>query len=428
MASIAEVSTDLAQVGPAIPSLRANFSWTLVGNVVYSACQWGMISVLAKMGNAALVGQFALGLAITAPIFMLTNLQLRGVQATDARLEFAFSDYFTLRLLGSLAGLTAICLIALAGRYDRTTREVIFLVGLAKMTESMSDVIAGLLQKMERLDRVSISLMLKGAFSLLAFGATFWATRNLIDALAALFFIWFSVLVLYDVRQARAVTQGRIGFFAFQWPKLKRLAQISAPLGIVMTLCSLNVNIPRYVLEHELGPSELGIFASLAYLLVAFSMVVNALGQAASSRLACMFAKGQAEQFRKILGKLLFFAVMILLFGVPMAGWIGDPLLTFIYRPEYGRYSSLFMVMVGTAGVASIAAFLGYGLTAARSFRIQVPVIGASTFITMLCSMVLIPRLGISGAAYALLVGACVQAAGCAVVLHRDLNRLTKVR
>ncbi|MGI6375285.1 MAG: hypothetical protein ACOX3S_04670 [Anaerolineae bacterium] len=24
-------------------SLRANFSWTLVGNVVYAACQWGML-------------------------------------------------------------------------------------------------------------------------------------------------------------------------------------------------------------------------------------------------------------------------------------------------------------------------------------------------------------------------------------------------
>ena len=76
----------------------------LAGNMVYAACQFGMLSVLAKLGSPSIVGQYALGLAITAPVFMLTNLQLRGVQATDARHEFAFADYFTLRLISTCWG------------------------------------------------------------------------------------------------------------------------------------------------------------------------------------------------------------------------------------------------------------------------------------------------------------------------------------
>src|SRR5262245_13252375 len=70
------------------PSLRTNFLWTLAGNVVYAGCQWGMLIVLAKLGTPAMVGEFSLGLAICAPIFMLSNLNLRGVQATDARGEY----------------------------------------------------------------------------------------------------------------------------------------------------------------------------------------------------------------------------------------------------------------------------------------------------------------------------------------------------
>jgi hypothetical protein len=66
----------------AVPSLRITFTWTLVGNVVYALCQWDMISSLAKLGTTAAVGQFALALAITAPVFMLTNLQLRGIRTT----------------------------------------------------------------------------------------------------------------------------------------------------------------------------------------------------------------------------------------------------------------------------------------------------------------------------------------------------------
>jgi O-antigen/teichoic acid export membrane protein len=204
------------------------------------------------------------------------------------------------------------------------------------------------------------------------------------------------------------------------------LALVSLPLGIVMTLVSLNVNIPRYLLVHSLGQADLGIFASLAYLLVALNLVINALGQSVSARLARMFAEGDSRRFRAVLGKLLAFAALILVCGVPAAQLVGRPLLTFIYRPEYGQHLSLFVIMVTTAGVSSVASFLGYGMTAARIFRMQVPVIGASTLATVLFSMILIPRMGMNGAAFALLIGACVQAICSAVVLHQAMRRLTR--
>jgi len=43
-------------------SLRWNFSWTFVGNVIYSGCQWCMLVVLAKLGNPTIVGQYGLAL------------------------------------------------------------------------------------------------------------------------------------------------------------------------------------------------------------------------------------------------------------------------------------------------------------------------------------------------------------------------------
>src|SRR5436190_1143591 len=89
-------------------SLRSNFLWAIVGNVAYAACQWGMLVVLAKMGSAEMVGQFALALAISTPILMFTNLQLRGVQATDARGDYSFRDYLGLRLLMAAIGLGVI--------------------------------------------------------------------------------------------------------------------------------------------------------------------------------------------------------------------------------------------------------------------------------------------------------------------------------
>ncbi len=88
-------------------SLRRNFSWTALGNIIYAACQWGIVATLAKMGNAEMVGQFALGLAIATPISLFFRFALRGVQATDANGSYDFAEYLTLRLMTTLV---AICL------------------------------------------------------------------------------------------------------------------------------------------------------------------------------------------------------------------------------------------------------------------------------------------------------------------------------
>ena len=118
---MAEETYDLLASGPGTCvaprplSLRSNFSWTFAGNVVYAGCQWGMLMVLAKLGSPEWSGQFALGLAVTAPIIMLTNLQLRAIQATDARREYRFGHYLALRLATTALALLVIAGIAAAG-------------------------------------------------------------------------------------------------------------------------------------------------------------------------------------------------------------------------------------------------------------------------------------------------------------------------
>lgn len=113
-------------------TLRRNFSWTFIGNAVYAACQWGMLVMLAKLGSPEMLGQFTLGLAVTAPVLMFTNLQLRIVQATDAKRQYLFSDYFGLRLLGTGLAMLVIAAITALSRYTWETSLVILLVGASK--------------------------------------------------------------------------------------------------------------------------------------------------------------------------------------------------------------------------------------------------------------------------------------------------------
>src|SRR6202035_2456066 len=98
----------------------------------------------------------------------------RGIQATDSRSEFDFSDYFTVRMVGTAMGLAAVLATALCARMDWLTVTIVCLVGATKAIEALSDIVAGLLQKAERLDQLAIILAARGLVSLLAFGYAFW--------------------------------------------------------------------------------------------------------------------------------------------------------------------------------------------------------------------------------------------------------------
>jgi len=414
-------------------SLRANFSWTFAGNVVYAGCQWGMLVVLAKLGSPEMVGQFALGLAITAPVIMFTNLQLRGIQATDARQEYLFGDYLGLRLITTMLALLTIAGIVSVSGHRLEAVLVILTVGLAKAIESVSDAFYGLLQQHERMDRIAKSMMIKGPLSLVALSVGVYITGSVFWGVVGLIVAWALILVGYDVHSGALMLKRGLqqdgtllsegdqeAVLCPRWElsTLARLAWLALPLGLVMMLISLNANIPRYFIERYLGEHELGIFAALAYLQMAGNTVVGALGQSASPRLAKYYAVGDGPAFCTLLLKLAGIGVLLGGVGVLVALVAGRELLILLYRPEYAEHELLVWLMVAT-GISYVASFLGYGMTAARYFRVQMPLFAIVTATTILVGLWLIPADGLRGAAIALMITAVVQAGGSlAVIVH----------
>ncbi len=384
-----------------------------------------MLSVLAKLGSPSIVGQFTLGLAVAAPVFMFTNLQLRAVQATDVNVEHGFANYFTLRLLATLLGLVAIvALLPFAGA-SSDVRVVILLVSVSKCIECMSDVTAGLLQREEQLKRVAISFMIRGSGSVLVFSLTFASTRNLALSVAAMCVVWLAVFLLYDVPNTRALI-GRHGpFFRFDWRALWRLSMLGLPLGWVATFATLSVNIPRYFIQHYLGLADQGIYASLAYLVVAINLIVAALSVSVTTRLARLFADGDHKQFVRLLTKLSMLGVSIAAVGVPLTFLVGRPLLGMLYRPEYADHVGLLALIVGIAGLGTIGTFLFCGLTAARTFRAQVPVYFTAMLVGIAGSALLVPRFGLIGAGVGLLLSTMIPVLGGVLVIRQILRAQT---
>ncbi|BAZ27955.1 polysaccharide biosynthesis protein [Cylindrospermum sp. NIES-4074] len=398
-------------------TLRRNFSWTFAGNLVYAACQWGMLVVLAKLGSPEMVGQFTLGLAIAAPVIMLTNLQLRTIQVTDAKQEYLFQDYLGLRLIMTGLAMLIIVVITIASGYRWETTLVIFAIALAKAFESISDVYYGLIQQRERMDRIAMSLMIKGPLSLILLGLGFYLTGSVLGAAVGLLVAWSVVLFSYDIRNGASILKTLPNSYPQnsllpRW-HLKTLGQLiwlALPLGFVMMLISLNANIPRYFIARYLGERELGIFAALAYLMVAGNIVVQALGESASARLAKYYAAGNRLAYGKLLLKLMGTGLLLATTGLLVAGIAGKEILILLYGVEYAKHTDLFISLMFVSAIDYVFSFLGHAMTSARYFRIQMPLFILTTTTSAIASLWLIPSIGLRGVPIALSIAGVIRA------------------
>lgn len=414
-------------------SLTTNVVWTLTGNVVYAACQWLMIVSIAKIGTPEMVGELALGLAVTAPVIMLTNLQLRGVLATDARGRFEFGHYAALRLMGTATALSVIGGVAVAASSSVEAASIVFSIGIAKAIESLSDLYYGWLQQGERMSRIATSMMMKGVATVGVFCPVLYLSHSLLLSVLSMAAAWLAILIGFDRRvqsappSAPAHERNRMTPL-WDLGKIAALARLAVPLGLVMMLLSLNANIPRYFIEHQLGEHALGIFAAVTYIAVAQGTVVNAVGQSVTPRLAKLYARRDRQQFVSMMVKLSFAGAVIGGLGILVSLVAGRQLLTIIYRPQYAEAASVLAWSMGAAAVAICASFLGNGITAAHRFDVQVPLSICSTIACAIGCALLIPSHGLVGAVWATGIGSIVQAAGSVLVIRGSIDSLESAR
>jgi O-antigen/teichoic acid export membrane protein len=410
-------------------SLHLNFAWILAGNLVFAICQWGAIVALAKLGSSFIVGQFSLGLAISTPVLMFTNLQLRAVQATDSRRLYSFWEYLRLRGILTLVGLVAIAGIAWFGKYERQTAMVILLVAVAKGIETFSDIHYGLFQLNDRLDQTGRSMMLRGILSVAALSIGLYLTRSLLWGCGGLALVWLAALLFFDVRTGRHFVGDYQTLARTAEPRRRLdLMRIALPLGIATTMAALNLNMPRYFIHARLGERELGIYSALAYTTVAMILVSDSLGHCAIPRLSRLYHGERLAEFRSLLLRLITAGALLGVGGVVVAQFIGARLLALIYGSEYAAQFRTFLLLIVAAAIYCVACMLTIAITSARCFRIQVPLYALVVGSNALVCALWIPSAGLAGGAAGMLVAATVHFVLGAVVVGSLLRIKAKRR
>lgn len=197
---------------------------------------------------------------------------------------------------------------------------------------------------------------------------------------------------------------------------------MALPLGFVMLLVTLRNTIPRTILEGVFGEEELGIFSALSYLVIAGSTIIMALSQSSLARLARYYVEGNKAAFRSTIQKILGVGVFTGAAGVLVAAFIGKPLLSILYSPEYAEHNRLFVWIMVAGGVTYVGSLMGSPVMAMRHFRDILWVYLGNSLLLLVLAWYLIPKYGMTGAAWAMLGGAIGVLMGTGWLIIRGIS------
>jgi len=404
--------------------MSTNTCWSFAGNAWYAGSQWLVFVLLVKSLGPADVGQFAYGLAVTGPIFVLANVRLRNLLATGVRTPNDFFDYFAARLLTTGTAIGAVLLIGAMATTSLHSFAVLALIASAKACDAMSDICHGLFQRELDMRSAAIGLMTNGTLSVILVASSLAASHSLTLAAAAYAAGSLAALVAWDLPRVGRPAFCRSGGSSAPTLTLVRiLIRRAMPLGLSAALGSAQANFPRYVIAAHLGPASLAIFTALAYIPTLGNLIVNAVAQASLPVLA-RDLHASPDRYRARLRRLVIAGAALGVGSLTATALLGRPVLAWIYSAEYASQIPVLLALVAAAAVSYSFVFLGTASTARMRFGSQLLISTAGLVVVACSAGPLVARFGLVGAACALIAGAAVEGCAYAVLTVRDLRLL----
>jgi len=364
----------------------------------------------ARLGGADDAGQFALALALTAPVFVTLELGLRAVYVTS-NVDRPFAAYLRVRAAAMiLAGLIS---VGIALIYPSGNPTVIVLVALTKMIDSTVDMSFAVFQRYGKVRTMALAVACNAVLTLILSMLAYALTRSLPlsiagSALASIIAGYYLGLV-----PARALLRGERTFFADRTTdKSQQIAGIvrsGMVVGVSYGLASLTISIPNYALALRASVSEVAKFAILLYAVSAVELLLNSLVQSSMHNLVSIYrSQGPAVLAHYALIRSLRLSLVLGALAVPLAACL--PSLLRGLLGEAFRVPELAILPLSI--VILLMPFMFYAgavVTVGNRYKSHLVASGMAALLSVAVATVTVPRSHMVGASLCLLTAVSVR-------------------
>ena len=400
---------------------KKDYIWNSIGSFLQSAISPILLIVITRLNGVGDSGLFSFAMSLSVVFWAISLWGGRTYQVSDAKKEFSSGDYIVVRFISSLiVAVFSISFCILSG-YDLIKTELIMVLVLFKILESIADSMYGVLQIHNRLYIVGISLTIKSVFGFIIFAIVDILTKNIVYGALSIFIVNIAVVIFYDIPWMKHVES--VGLTKKNIMQAVKIMKKTAEVFVVVFLTMFSLNIPRYFLD-KYHYDQIGYFGIMAMPITLLTLFISFVLQPNVVNLSELLKKKKIKEFTKIVSKIDFITFTLGILFVISSYLIGVWILNTVFGIDINNFRiDLTIMVIGAVANAFVSIYVNL-LIILRRFKGQFYTLLVTNILAAVLSVYLIDRLAMLGSVLVFMIISFLQAIILLFIYKRSLKNV----
>jgi O-antigen/teichoic acid export membrane protein len=383
-----------------------------------------LLTIAARYLSADDYGRFRYALALTTIMETIMDLGLsqitvRSVARDRTSANRLFPQVLGVKLVWVAIGLALLAVLAPILRSDPVVIRLCYALGISSAVRSYLLTARGLLQGLRRFDLEALAVVSDRLLLLIAGGAALWAGYGLVGLAAAFVGARLVMLGAMQLLLRKVVARVTPTFDRSAWRDIQSAA---LPLGFFMIALNTYTYVDAVILGLMRTNAEVGWYAAAYSVYEGLTYAPSILAAVLTPRLSALFTSDRAAH-RSMLTRALLasLALAVVLGGI--AAMAAAPVISLLFGSRYAAAAAPLQILSAGALFVFATWILHAAAISTNLDRRLLVTTGIGLGANVALNIVLIPRYGISGAAWATVLAEGLTVVLLLVQIERRLRR-----
>ncbi len=406
---------------------KRDYVLNTVGSSAWGAVFPVLTVVVTQLAGVDQAGIFSLAFVTATLLMIVGNYGVRTFQVSDVSEDHSFAEYQIHRVFTCILMLVAGYAYCSLRGYADDMITINMGVYVYRMVDALADVYEGRLQQADKMYLGGLSQGLRSVVVLILFSMALLVTGSLpiacvvmaIAALASFFVVTLPLALMETPRSGSWSIKGIAGLF-----------KLCTPLFVALFMYSLIDNMPKFLMEGALGYENQLYFNVMYFSAQGILMTTQMIYKPLLLRIANAWDNPEERgTFNKIIIGVFAVIVVQVIANLVIMGWIGIPIMSFLYSVDFEQFRVLVYLMIVAGGVTAAIDFLYQVITVQRKQNSVMKLYLITCVASVLLVLFFINTLGLMGAVIAylaqmliLLVLIICQLANIRIRITRETN------
>lgn len=342
---------------------KKNFIWNTLGTGLNAFNSLFFMIAVTRINGVDNAGIFTIAFSTACIIYIIGIYAGRIYQVTEPDKTITNKEYIINRMITTISMIVLVILFCLIRKYTLFKTTIFILLTTYKSLEAFSEVLYGILQKNEKLEKVGKSLFFKSIISIILFVVVDIITKNLIISICIMLLVNILIIIMYDFKNSKEYVEietkvnrsnvlkiFKLGFFTF----------IISFLGMYI------LNAPKYAIDSYLEDNYQTIFGIIVMPATVIGLVAQFLIHPYLNKILKLYENRNLKELNKIIGKLILSIIGVGVLSSLLAYFLGPEVLGIIYGIDLSLYRVDLLIIIISSTIYTIGVIYSSVLTTVR--------------------------------------------------------------